>query len=272
MWTVTGSLRVVGKWTRKIFEASDGPLAYYRTGGDKPPLILMHGLTDNGLCWSRVAENLEPDFDIIMLDGRGHGASSLPESGGNVDHAQDIAEFVTGLRLIAPIVLGHSIGALAAMEFAAVRGELLAKLILEDPPLRKDITFNHPERISAFRKQVTAYRSMSIEDIVRTGKKQHPNWADQEFSEWAAGKQQVDPEIAARLQFLAWQECIKRLRTPTLIIRGENDDGIVTAEKAKEARALNPRVESIALPEAGHNAHRENFHDFIQALRRFVLT
>ena len=54
---------------------------YYRTGGDKPPLLLVHGFTDNGLCWTRLARVLQRDYDIIMPDARGHGLSEAPEGG-----------------------------------------------------------------------------------------------------------------------------------------------------------------------------------------------
>ena len=65
---------------------------YYRTGGEKPILILLHGFSENGLCWSRVAKALENDYDIIMVDIRGHGLSSGPETGYSQDLLnQDIA-------------------------------------------------------------------------------------------------------------------------------------------------------------------------------------
>ena len=48
---------------------------YYRTGGDKSPFILLHGATDNGLCWTRVAEMLSARYDVIMPDALGHGLS-----------------------------------------------------------------------------------------------------------------------------------------------------------------------------------------------------
>ncbi|HND49949.1 MAG TPA: alpha/beta fold hydrolase, partial [Anaerolineales bacterium] len=54
---------------------------YYRTGGNKPPLVLAHGITDDGMCWSPVAEVLAKDFDVVMVDARGHGKSDAPEDG-----------------------------------------------------------------------------------------------------------------------------------------------------------------------------------------------
>ncbi|MFZ6021307.1 MAG: alpha/beta fold hydrolase, partial [Chloroflexota bacterium] len=45
-------------------------IQYYRTGGQKPPIILLHGLSDNALCWNRLPLVLEVEFDVIMLDAR----------------------------------------------------------------------------------------------------------------------------------------------------------------------------------------------------------
>jgi alpha-beta hydrolase superfamily lysophospholipase len=43
----------------------------YRTGGESPALLLLHGFNEYGLTWLRVARELEQDYDIIMLDARG---------------------------------------------------------------------------------------------------------------------------------------------------------------------------------------------------------
>ena len=51
------------------------------TGGDKPPLLLLHGFNEYGLTWLRVAKELEQDYDIIMVDARGHGRSEGIASG-----------------------------------------------------------------------------------------------------------------------------------------------------------------------------------------------
>ena len=43
------------KWTTGYFVSHGTKLHYYRTGGPKPPLVLLHGITDDGLCWAPVA-------------------------------------------------------------------------------------------------------------------------------------------------------------------------------------------------------------------------
>ena len=41
---------------------------YERLDGDKIPFIFCHGITDNGRCMLRLAENLAPRFDVILVD------------------------------------------------------------------------------------------------------------------------------------------------------------------------------------------------------------
>ena len=66
-------------WQSADVAANGIRLHYTRTGGDGPPLVLAHGVTDDGLCWSPVAAALEPAYDVIMVDARGHGRSEAPE-------------------------------------------------------------------------------------------------------------------------------------------------------------------------------------------------
>ena len=78
-------------WTSAYVETDRIKLHYHRTGGDKPALVLAHGLTDNGLCWTRLARALEAEYDLVMVDARGHGLSAKPRTDYTVgDHAADL--------------------------------------------------------------------------------------------------------------------------------------------------------------------------------------
>ena len=62
-------------WYEADVLANEMHTHYYRTGGEKPQLVLLHGFSENGLCWSRVAKALEREYDVIMPDARGHALS-----------------------------------------------------------------------------------------------------------------------------------------------------------------------------------------------------
>src|SRR5450631_537721 len=106
---------LMSNWTTAICEANGIDIHYLRTGGAKPPLVLLHGLTGSGACWSPLARTLEAEFDVVMPDARGHGNSSTPlNSYRYEDHARDVVGLIQGLGLAAPILLGHSMGGMTA--------------------------------------------------------------------------------------------------------------------------------------------------------------
>src|SRR5215212_2114970 len=100
-------------------------LHYTRTGGAKPAVVLAHGFSDDGLCWTPVAEVLAADYDVIMIDARGHGLSDAPAQGyGPAEHSADLAGAIMALGLGRPAVLGHSMGAATALALAGTHPDL----------------------------------------------------------------------------------------------------------------------------------------------------
>lgn len=55
-------------WNTAVCETNGINIHYTRTGGNKPPLILLHGLMINGVCWTSLAHVLEKEYDVIMPD------------------------------------------------------------------------------------------------------------------------------------------------------------------------------------------------------------
>ncbi len=259
------------RWRTGTVPVTGGHLAWHRTGGNGPALVLSHGLTDNGLCWSRFAEALANEFDIVMLDARGHGASSRMPQGDTPDPGQDIAEAIDALDLVAPIVMGHSVGARAAAAFAAADSGRAAMVILEDPPLLPPANATEMrQRRARFRQQVAKLQSMSAQEIGAYGREQSPGWHDEEFPAWVESKEQVDPEALPEFA-TPWQQDFAAITVPTLLICGEPDrGGMVTPALAAEAEALNPNIRTVQIDRAGHNIRRENFADYVTAVRAFL--
>ena len=87
----------MNQWIEGDVVVSGLPLHFYSTGGtDKPTLLLAHGFSDNGLCWSRVAREMEVEFDLIMVDARNHGQSGRGICSSD-DLADDLAAVISGL-------------------------------------------------------------------------------------------------------------------------------------------------------------------------------
>lgn len=109
---------------------------YWRTGGNKPPLVLAHGSSDDGLCWTNLARELEASFDIIMPDARGHGLTDPPTASDPADvQVEDLAALIRELKLVKPILMGHSMGSSSVAWFAAKYPDVPRGVVLEDPGL-----------------------------------------------------------------------------------------------------------------------------------------
>ncbi len=106
---------------------------YAQWGEQGPPLICVHGLTANAYCFQALADRLSQHYRVFAYDLRGRGDSDKPEEGYDIStHAADLAEIIDALELDRPVVIGHSLGAMIGVYFAANYPEKLSKLVLLD--------------------------------------------------------------------------------------------------------------------------------------------
>lgn len=100
------------------------------------PIVCVHGITANAFCFQSFADSLSQHHRVIAYDLRGRGDSDKPERGYSVPiHAQDLAQLIDRLGLERPIVIGHSLGAMIALYFAAHYPDKIRKLVLIDAGL-----------------------------------------------------------------------------------------------------------------------------------------
>jgi pimeloyl-ACP methyl ester carboxylesterase len=264
----------MNEWSSGYVDGNGIRMHYYRTGGEKPPLVLAHGATDDGLCWTRVARALEQDYDVIMPDARGHGLSDAPAQGYTAaDHAGDLAGLIRGLDLDHPAVGGHSMGAGATLQLVADYPELVRSAFLEDPGFRLgDGAVSRPG--NELRNMVVEGRQMGRQALIDRGRARSPLWDADEFGAWADAKLRVSDQFLDTIgtfRGAEWQQVLPRVKRPLLLITSDPDKGaIVTPEAAAEAKRLLPGLEVKYLPGAGHNIRREQFDAFVITIREFL--
>jgi pimeloyl-ACP methyl ester carboxylesterase len=95
--------------------------------------LLVHGVTSSSRTWWRVGPALaRRGYRVVAVDLRGHGASPRAVAGlSAADLAADVAETVDGP---VDLLVGHSLGALVALELVGRRPGLARRLVVEDPP------------------------------------------------------------------------------------------------------------------------------------------
>ncbi len=102
--------------------------------GTGPPLVLVHGaFCDHRSNWQFVAPDFARHFTVHAVARRGRGESDATAGHSVADDAEDVAALIAAIE--GPVhLLGHSYGALVALEGAAGVRERVAKLVLYEPP------------------------------------------------------------------------------------------------------------------------------------------
>jgi N-formylmaleamate deformylase len=252
---------------------------YYRTGDAKPPIVLLHGLTDNGLCWSRLALELEPFYDLVMVDQRGHGLSEAPERGySSQEQARDVAEIIRSLNLKKPVIIGHSMGARNAFDTAFYYPDLVGSLILEDPPFSLDQGQESASEAQIqigkkLEESIIAYHSKNLDELIEIRRTMHPEWDEVDIFQSAKAKQQVNPKVVMWLteKREPWRELAGKIKCPVLLITADNALGaLVTPETAREAAGYWKKSKVVHISGAGHNIRREKFDQYLTEVKGFL--
>jgi pimeloyl-ACP methyl ester carboxylesterase len=243
---------------------------YTRTGGNGLPIILLHGLTANGTCWTAVARALESDYDIMMPDARGHGKSSAPEAGYRYeDHAKDVIGLIKALRLPAPILVGHSMGGLVATVVAGHHPKLLRGLILADPTfLSPEVQRQVSEGDAA--EQHRRILKMSMDQVVADMRSRHPQRPAALLEILARARLQTSTNAFEVLEqpYPDFRQLVRSIDVPTLLVIGEN--GVVSPEVAAELQGVNPKFQIEAISKAGHGLHYDQPERFAALVKSFL--
>jgi pimeloyl-ACP methyl ester carboxylesterase len=223
-------------------------LVYHRRGAGRP-ILFIHGATLDHRMWQPQVDALADRFACIAYDVRGYGASPPPD--GPFKHCEDAAALIDHLALERPVVVGHSIGALYALELAFLRP--LAGLVL----VCMSGLLPFPDKLSGLLAKV---RHVARTDGVDAAKAvwRTTGWVDTAspavadmqagYSGWYwthdSPSKNLEPPVVTRLEEVA---------VPTVIVDGGRDTDYNHAVATELMRI--PGSKLVRLPHAGHVAN-----------------
>jgi pimeloyl-ACP methyl ester carboxylesterase len=117
--------------------ARDGvKLGFEEAGSGDPPILLVHGWTCDHTYMAPQFEHFGRTHRVIAVDLRGHGQSDKPKQEYTMSaFADDVAWLCAQLKVKKPVVIGHSMGGVIAVELAARFPEVPGAVVTLDSPI-----------------------------------------------------------------------------------------------------------------------------------------
>jgi pimeloyl-ACP methyl ester carboxylesterase len=255
-------------------QASDGTTIGYWRSGDGPPLLLVHGAAADHGRWRPVLPALETRFTVYAVDRRGRGASS---DGSSYDVAHEFADVVAVVEAIGgPVdVLGHSYGALCALE-AALLTPAIRRLVLYEPPIPvAGQAIYPPGVVDQLEAQLAAGdRDGVVETTMRevaglpaetvAHLRTLPPWQAR-----VAAAHTIPRELRATDTYRFAPERFQRVEVPTLLLLGGASPPVFAAGTHALAAAL-PDARVVVMPGQGHAAMDTATELFTTEVLRFL--
>jgi len=226
----------------------DGTKIYYKDWGSGQPVVFSHGWPLSADAWEdQMIFLAERGYRCIAHDRRGHGRSSQPWHGNDMDtYADDLATLVETLDLTNAIHVGHSTGGGEVARYIGRYGtKRVAKAVLISaiPPLMLKTPANPGglpiEAFDQIRAGVLADRSQFLKDLSgpfyganRSGAKVSQGLRD---SFWLQGMQAGFNAVYDCIKVFSetdLTEDLKKFDVPTLILHGDDDQIVPIADSA----------------------------------------
>ena len=246
----------------------DGAQIYYKDWGKGPVVTFSHGWPLNSDAWDgQMLFLAQHGFRLVAHDRRGHGRSSQPSSGNDMNgYADDLAAVIEALDLKEATLVGHSTGGGEVARYIARHGTTrVAKAVLlaAVPPLMLKTPANpeglERELFDKLRSGIMSDRSQFYKDLAmpfyganRPGAKVSQGTLEQ-FWLWSmqAGLKNAYESIKAFSETDQTQD-LKKFNVPTLVLHGEDDQIVPVKDSAKKSARLIRGAKEVYYPGAPH--------------------
>ena len=263
----------------RFIKIGDLSLHYLDWGNtDAVPIVLMHGLCGNAHYWDFLARNVASEYHLLAVDQRGHGDSDWAGSYGPRDYVLDLETIVDNLKLSEFVLIGHSMGGINAIIYAARHSDQVSALVIVD--IGPEIAAAGMERMERERaSEPEAFGSE--EEAISYMRKLEPRQPDdfiRHQMEYALRREErgrltfkYDKKLrSTELRSPTWLwEHVSQIICPALLIHGAESD-MLAAEVAQAMAGSLAFGSVIDVEGAGHSVPGDNPEVFEAAVRDFL--
>ncbi|WP_373887892.1 alpha/beta fold hydrolase [Massilia sp. KIM] len=266
--------------------AKDGTIIHFTDWGHGQPVVFSHGWPLQGDAWeSQMMFLAQHGYRVIAHDRRGHGASSKPWHGNDMNtYADDLATLITALDLTNAMLVGHSTGGGEVARYIGRHGtDRVGKAVLigaVTPQMMRSDSNPDGVPMSVFdgiREGVTSDRAQFFLDLAipffgfnRENAKTSEGLR-QTF--WLQGMQcSLHSAYACIKQFSEtdFTTDLQKMTIPTLVIHGDDDQIVPISTTARRAVEILPQGRLSVYEGAGHGLPQTHKHRLNAELLAFL--
>ena len=274
-----------------FIDTSMGKLRYWQAGNEGEVLLIVHGFAVSVELWRNMINRLSRNYRVYAVDLIGHGLSDKPETlqGTVGEYAQCIGQFIDTMGLTQVNLLGHSMGAAAALQYANTDANKLKQLLLLTPaglikhvpkrfrlaaiPLMGELLMGSPTHFAIallLRWSVNNPRVITPEVVDAIYNNAHRSGVKP--TNLKTIRSNVTPLGIIEASYKSTQDAFNNCSVPTHIIVGQNDPLIPFAKIAQAIKPIINPEHFHVLTECGHLPHIEKPDALQQLLHRLLIT
>lgn len=248
---------------------------FYREYGQGQPMIILHGLMGSSDNWLPQAKMLGEHYHVWVVDQRNHGQSPHSTEFNYNVLSHDILDFIQEHGIEKPVILGHSMGGKAAMNFSLAHPEKLDKLIVVDiAPKAYDVRHDHiVEALKAVPIETVQSRHEANEALA-------PHISSEAVRQFLLKNLLRKPEggFGWRINLPVIDKSLEMIsgglvndgifEKKTLFIRGSKSDYILDEDR-EAIKKIFPNSTMVTM-ETGHWVQAEKPEEFVQVVLSFL--
>jgi esterase len=261
---------------------------FYRTYGNGPPLIILHGLYGSSDNWGSIAKSLSNSFTVYLPDQRNHGQSPHDDQHDYNSMRDDLYELVIGLKLKKFFLAGHSMGGKTAISFALKWPEMINGLLIADISPFTNENSNH----IAYNQHIVILKAIQSVDLsmVSSRTDAHSILKEKISSEKVIGfilknlKRSTGSTFIWKLNAQSLLNNLEKIMEgvdrytkigdqitgfPVFFLKGSESD-YLPSDDFKDIQNIFPAAELVSVSNAGHWIHSDRPDVLISYLKRLL--
>lgn len=297
-------------WSEGFVYANGIRIHYYHAvpASGKPVILAVHGVMDTGLAWASVATRLQRDYDVYMLDTRGHGLSDpfTPSDDRNT-MLKDVVAAAQALDLEKPILMGHSMGGATVIRLGAEYPDFAKAIIVVDAgisapggrgggpsggrgttgapanpatapaaaasprpaPTTAPIAINMRGTPDA----MVAQNNYSFDDLVAKAHRDNPRWSMMDCEYWATAIKRyhgpyTDETWQAMSGTMRSEDALAKIQLPMIILKADAPPETRLAHQ--EAARVMQKGKLVHIDNSAHNLQRDQPQRAAEVIKEFL--